>query len=101
MLYPFKGLSSPLPSARPTQLSRRGRSDIHLTMRAMKMQGENNGLRQIFEKMEGKSMEHTKISLGEQKDTEDTYREQVKEKVKKRRKLGNSEQLPCGTVLKV
>lgn len=36
--------------------------------------------------MEGKSMEHPKIFLGEQKGTEDTYREHVKEKVKKRRK---------------
>lgn len=36
--------------------------------------------------MEGRSMEHDKIYLGEQKGTEDTYREQLKEKVRKRRK---------------
>lgn len=34
----------------------------------------------MFEKMEGRSMEHAKIYPEEQKGTEDTYREQVKEK---------------------
>lgn len=52
-----------------------------------KTQGESKWVgTQIFERMKGRSMEHAKIYLGEKKGTEDTYREQVKEKAKQRRK---------------
>lgn len=53
----------------------------------MKIQWEIKWIEtQFFERMEGKSLEHPKIYLREQKGTEDTYREQVKEKMKKRKK---------------
>ena len=56
-------------------------------MKAMKVQWEIKWTEaQFFERMEGKSLEHPKIYLGEQKGTEDTYREQVKETMKKRKK---------------
>lgn len=43
----------------------------------------------MFEKMEGRSMENAKIYPKEQKGTEDTYREQVKEMWKKGGRVGN------------
>lgn len=45
-------------------------------------------------------MDYLKVYPGEQKGTEDTYREQVKERIKVEEELGTGE-LPYGTALKV